>query len=212
MKLIPFISLICLAAVIGLAGCAPAATPTQPPQPTSPPAAAPTTAAASNAYPPAQPPSAQTPANGDPAAQAAQAAPPGYPAPAAGTPQGKLSARLSLLTGNPALAKASPADLAKALSLPAKGPGSLILESQGRLLVDIRATDLSDAHLQELKNAGAAVANVSQTYQTVTASVAVQDLNKIAALAYVQNIQEELTPQDRGGGGGGGAAPPTAYP
>jgi len=117
---------------------------------------------------------------------------------------GKLSTRLALLAQSPALRAASVDEQARTLSLPAQGPGSLMHDADGRLLVDIRTADLSANGLQALRDAGATITNVSERYQVVTAFVAASDLTAIADLPMVQNVQEELAP-----GGTGGAVFPT---
>lgn len=119
-------------------------------------------------------------------------------------PAGKLSARLQMLAQSPALGAASADEQARALSLPAQGPGSLMRDAQGRLLVNIRTADVSPNGQQELHEAGAVITNVSERYQVVTAFVAVSDLAAIASLPAVQSVQEELAP-----GGAGGAVFPT---
>jgi hypothetical protein len=119
------------------------------------------------------------------------------PPPAKST--GKLSTRLAMLAQSPALRTASADEQAHALSLPAQGPGSLMRDADGRLLVDIRTADLSANGLQALRNAGAVITNVSERYQVVTALVAVTDLTAIANLPIVQNVQEELVPAGTGG-------------
>lgn len=124
--------------------------------------------------------------------------------PVAPKPTGKLSARLEMLAQSPSLLAASADEQARALSLPAQGPGSLMRDEQGRLLVNIRTTDFSAGGLQALRDAGAVITNVSEQYQVVTAFVAPDDLATIATLPAVLIVMEELTP-----GGGGGAVFPT---
>jgi len=124
--------------------------------------------------------------------------------PTLGKSTGKLSARLAMIAQSPALRVSSEDEQARALSLSAQGPGSLMRDADGRLLVDIRATDLSANGLQALRDAGAMITNVSERYQVVTAFVAATNLAAIADLPIVQNVQEELTP-----GGAGGAVFPT---
>ena len=114
-------------------------------------------------------------------------------------PSGKLSARLDMLANTPALHAASIDEQARALSLPVRGPGSLVRDAQGRVLVNIRATDLSAKGLQSLRDAGAVIMNVSERYQQVTAFVAMSDLAAVANLSTVMNAQEELAPENSGG-------------
>ncbi len=126
------------------------------------------------------------------------------PYPANAKPSGKLSARLTTLATS-GLRAASAEEQARALSLPPSGPGSLMRDAQGRLLVTIRMTDLAPAQLQTLRDAGAVITNIAQPYRTVTAFVALGDLTKIAGIATVESVMEELTPAR----GGGIVAPPT---
>ncbi len=130
---------------------------------------------------------------------------PSAPYPANPKPSGKLSARLEMLAKSPALRSASAEEQARALSLPPSGPGSLMRDAQGRLLVTIRMADLAPTQLQALRDAGAVITNVAEPYRTVTAFVEIADLNAIASLTTVESVQEELAP-----GTGGGAVFPTA--
>src|SRR5947207_9699660 len=82
---------------------------------------------------------------------------------------GKLSSRLQQLVQSPQLRTASAAEQARALSLPADGPGSLMRDKDGRLLVDIRVSDTSAPVLKSLSDAGAVITNVAEAYQVVTA-------------------------------------------
>lgn len=109
-------------------------------------------------------------------------------------PDGKLSFRLAALANSTALRAASADEQARELSLAPSGPGSLMRDVQGRLLVYIRMTDLSSTQLQALTTAGAQIVNVADRYQTVTALVDAAQLNAIANLAAVQSVQEEVTP------------------
>ncbi len=111
---------------------------------------------------------------------------------------GKLSARLAKLVETPALLSGSPEEQARALSLPEQGPGSLIRDAQGRLLVNIRLSDLSAAQLQSLQDAGCVGTTVHAEYHTITAYVAVDDLSNVSDLSAVQSIAEELTPATGG--------------
>ncbi len=121
------------------------------------------------------------------------------PRPTMGNPIGKLSARLEMLANSPDLRTASVDEQARALSLPSKGPGSLVRDAQGRVLVDIRTADVSANSLQSLRDAGAVITNVAKAYQQVTAFVALSDLTAIANLSTVLNVQEELAPANSGG-------------
>lgn len=113
---------------------------------------------------------------------------------------GKLSSRLEMLTNSPTLRAASADEQARALSLPPMGPGSLMRDAQGRVLVNIRVTDVSAAGLQALRDAGAIITTVAEPYRQVTAFVTVSDLPAIANLSHVLNVQEQLAPLTSGGG------------
>jgi hypothetical protein len=119
--------------------------------------------------------------------------------PTPGKSTGKLTLRLQMLADSPALRAASADEQARALSLPAQGPGSLVRDAQGRILVSIRTGDVSDSFQMALRDAGAVVTNVSERYQTVTAYVPPAQLEAIAALTAVQNVQEELAPSPGSG-------------
>jgi hypothetical protein len=106
----------------------------------------------------------------------------------------KLSFRLALLVQSPQLRGATADVQARALSLPPLGPGSLMRDSQGRLLVNIRTTDVTAAGLQALRDAGADVTNVSERDRVVTAFVPIAELEAVANVASVQSVREELAP------------------
>jgi hypothetical protein len=109
-------------------------------------------------------------------------------------PTGKLSARLQALADSASLQTASVEAQAAALSMPARGAGSFITDPQGRLLVDIRLSQVSPSALAALSAAGAHITDVSPAYQMVTALVATVDLARLANVPAVANIMEELTP------------------
>lgn len=132
-----------------------------------------------------------------PPANSASSVQPTQPFPA--KPTGKLSARLAKLVETPALFSASPEEQAQALSLPVQGPGSLMHDAQGRLLVNIRLSDLSAAQLQALQDAGCVNTKVEEAYHTATAYVAIADLSSVSNLPAVQSITEELMPAAGGG-------------
>lgn len=110
-------------------------------------------------------------------------------------PAEKLSYRLQLLADSASLRVASAQSQAQTLSLPASGPGSLVIEASGKLLVDIRVGDVTPANLQALANGGAQITYVSAQYRVATAFVAAADLSGLTQLETVENIQEELAPQ-----------------
>jgi hypothetical protein len=114
--------------------------------------------------------------------------------PAPGQPTGKLTPRLQLLADSPALRSAGAEEQARALSLPAQGPGSLVRDAQSRILVSIRTSDVSDGFQKALRDNGADVTDVSEPYKSVTAFVPAVQLTAIAGLPAVLNVQEELAP------------------
>ena len=71
-----------------------------------------------------------------------------------GQPGDKLSFRLAALADSAVLAAGSADTQARALSMPASGAGSFIKDPQGRLLVDVRLSQVSDANLAALKRNG----------------------------------------------------------
>ena len=120
---------------------------------------------------------------------------------------GKLSTRLEMLAQSSTTRAMNADDQARALSLPVQGPGSLMRDAQGRVLVRIRVTDAGDKNVQALRNAGVVIVDVSAQYQTITGFVAPPDLQSLANLSFVHGAQEELTP-----GTGTGAMPPPPTP
>jgi len=129
-------------------------------------------------------------------------------------PGGKLTPRLQRLASDSALRAASADEQARVLSLPAQGPGSLVRDTQGRILVTVRTSDTSISVQQVLQRLGADVASVSERYQQLTVFAPLQALSAIADLPAVLSVQEELSP-GAGDGSAGGVVPPpksTAYP
>jgi hypothetical protein len=123
------------------------------------------------------------------------------PAPAR-TGSAKLTFRLAALASSD-LRNAPRAAQAVALSLPARGPGSL-LRVNGNPLVQIRADSTSAATRQALEAAGARIVNISAKYHTFTASVPVAALQRIAGIAGVQAVTDVLTPMTASWGSGAG--------
>ncbi|MGC2061796.1 MAG: hypothetical protein WA610_02380, partial [Thermodesulfovibrionales bacterium] len=109
-------------------------------------------------------------------------------------PGGKLSYRLDILAQSPGITTMSAEDQSVALSLAPEGPGSLMRDAQGRLLVYIRMADLSESSLQELTLAGAEIVHRSDAYQVITANVDIAALPLIEGLPAVLSIQEGLMP------------------
>lgn len=103
-----------------------------------------------------------------------------------------MSPRLSAIAAAAAFVAAP---RASALSLPAAGVGSLVRRSGGKILVEIRTSDVSAGAVARLGAAGAQVVDVSAEYSTVTAAVAPRALSAIAADPAVRFVQEVLAPQ-----------------
>lgn len=112
----------------------------------------------------------------------------------AGNPGAKLSYRLNLLT-QPAMAAQDAATQADMLSLPASGPGSLLKNEAGELLVYIRVAELSPPVLTALADAGASILHRDPAYRMVTAHVGTDRLLAVASVPGVESVHEELTPE-----------------
>ncbi len=113
----------------------------------------------------------------------------------------KLTFRLAALASSD-LRSAPRAEQAAALSLPARGPGSL-LRVNGNPLVQIRTDGTSAATRKALEAAGARIVNVSAKYRTFTAAVPAANLQRISAVGGVQAVTDILTPMTSSWGGGG---------
>lgn len=107
--------------------------------------------------------------------------------------QGKLSSRLQILS-DPQINAQDNAAQARALGLPESGPGSLVRNDKGEILVAVRASDVAQTSLDALAAAGFTSTNVAESFKTVTGYVAPSQLTALAALPIVENIQEELAP------------------
>ena len=90
---------------------------------------------------------------------------------------GALSPRLAELA-KPAVRTAPPAEQAQALSLAAEGPGSLVRDGN-RVLVEVRFDQGAAAGVEDLRQAGAQVVNVSRQYQTVTVAAKPDELRAL---------------------------------
>ena len=113
---------------------------------------------------------------------------------------GPLSARLAML------ARTNPAARARALSLPAQGPGSLFTDAAGNPLVYITLARVDQPTVAALTRAGARVVHVSNRYNVVTAAVAPGMLQTVAAVPGVQTMREALAPGRRDYGQGASRA------
>jgi subtilisin family serine protease len=115
------------------------------------------------------------------------------PASAATAPsKSDLSPRLAELA-RPALRAAPPARQAEKLSLPPRGPGSLLRDGN-RVLVEIYFDSGTAAGVEDLRGAGAKIIDISRRYRAVTAAMAPQDLRAVAAVPRVVDVSEVLAP------------------
>ncbi len=108
---------------------------------------------------------------------------------------GKLSFRLRALANHPLLSTLSVDDRAAALSVAPEGPGSLMRNAEGKLLVYVGVNDVSEDTLQKLGSAGAEITHVSEQYLTVTAYVDLSALTVLEGLQGVSGVREVLRPQ-----------------
>lgn len=106
-------------------------------------------------------------------------------------PQGKLSATLARLA-QPDVAAQSAQAQAEALAIPETGPGSLMRNEQGQVLVAVRVSDASVATEDVLRAAGATIVNSAPEFRTITLYISPEQLSALAALPGVENIREEL--------------------
>lgn len=139
---------------------------------------------------------------------------PASAAPAVAAPSSRyktaLSPRLAKVSTPAAAAQSADAQSSDA-GLPPSGEGSLLRKADGRLIVDIRATDTSAATIDALEAAGATPSNIDGARGVITASVAATNLAAVAAVPGVTSVAEELTPMVNGKGSTspGGAGPVT---
>ena len=110
-------------------------------------------------------------------------------------PADKLSFRLAALAQSPELNSMTAEARGLALSLPPSGPGSLMRDAKGRVLVYIRMDDISGDQIQALQDGGAQIVHVSDRYKVTTALVDPAYISSIASLTTVLSIQEVLSPQ-----------------
>jgi hypothetical protein len=111
------------------------------------------------------------------------------------TPGGpKLTPRLGDLAQESVAQVRAAASASEAAGLPADGPGSLMLNDNGEVLVNIRVTDTGGATVDALKAKGANIAHVSEQYGVIVAYVPTALLSDITNVAGVLNVHEELQP------------------
>lgn len=114
---------------------------------------------------------------------------------------GNLSPRLAE-AARPALRSASPVALARRLSLPRSGPGSLLRDG-GRIVADVRFEGDAAGSVARLSSIGAEVLDVSRRYQTVTVAARPGQLPAIGELAGVGGVTPVFAPLIRGADCGG---------
>jgi Subtilase family len=106
---------------------------------------------------------------------------------------GALSPRLAELA-KPSLRSAPENVQAKALGIPAEGPGSLLRRGH-RVLAYVRFEHGAIAALPALRGAGAEIVDASRRHQTVTVAIGPADLRGVAAVPGVAGVTQALTPQ-----------------
>lgn len=104
----------------------------------------------------------------------------------------ELSHRLDALSSG-ALRSASPAEQAKAVSLLAHGPASLLRDG-GDLVVEIRVNGDVRNRVQGIRDAGGNIVAVSPEDGLIEAAVAEGDLREVGNSPGVEAVNEELTP------------------
>jgi hypothetical protein len=105
----------------------------------------------------------------------------------------KLSPRLQLLA-SPDLSQQSAEEQARALGLPASGPGSLMRNENGEVLVYIRLNS-PESDLAALVEAGATIVHTAEDALTVTAYIHPTKLDELGKLDQVLNVREEIRPK-----------------
>lgn len=115
--------------------------------------------------------------------------------------EGDLSMRLAQLA-KPSVRSDPPRKQAKALGLPASGPGSL-LRRGNRVLVEVQFDHGALSSLDDLRAAGMRIVHASRGYQTVTVAAKPVELTRLNRIGQVRSAREVLTPILRGESGGG---------
>jgi hypothetical protein len=105
---------------------------------------------------------------------------------------GDLSSRLAALA-RPAVRSLPPVRQARALSVAADGPGSLLREGN-RVLAEVRFDRGAAAGAADLRAAGARIVDVSTRYQTITVAARPADLRQLAQIPHVAAVTEVLAP------------------
>ncbi|HNB52908.1 MAG TPA: hypothetical protein PK530_13245, partial [Anaerolineales bacterium] len=86
------------------------------------------------------------------------------------------------------------AEVARQLSLPPDGPGSLYKNEKGDYLVYIRLAEITPETLASLAATGVKIEDIAEAYRTITAWLKLDQLPALAALSTVENVEEELRP------------------
>lgn len=110
---------------------------------------------------------------------------------------GPLSPRLAILARSTRHAQHA-GSLSQELSLPARGPGSLLETSTGEILVYLWMDAPGRQSYAALRAAGAHIVHASPQYGMVTAFVDPSRLDAVAAVAGVTHVREALEPTARG--------------
>jgi hypothetical protein len=105
---------------------------------------------------------------------------------------GDLSPRLAELA-KPSVRSLPSAKQARALSVAADGPGSLLSEGN-RVLVEVHFDQGAAARVDDLRAAGAAVVDVSARYQTVTVAAKPSELRRLSRIPAIASATEVLAP------------------
>jgi subtilase family protein len=132
------------------------------------------------------------------------------PASALASPPEELNSRLDQLASAP-LRSAGPAEQARAVSLVAEGPGSLMRDG-GRLVVDILVSGSARERAAGIEAAGGRVTGIDPADGRLNASVAEADLRAVAAAPGVVSVTEELVPLVAGADASGTSAINTCNP
>jgi hypothetical protein len=115
-----------------------------------------------------------------------------FAAPAVAAPD-ELSSRLAMLSGADLRSAPEPAK-ARALSLLPHGPGSLLRDPAGDLIVNVRVSGDARGRVAGLRDAGASIVAVAPAYHLISVSAGEGALRSIARAPGVESVTEELTP------------------
>jgi hypothetical protein len=113
-------------------------------------------------------------------------------APALAAPD-ELSSRLAMVSGA-GLRSAPEPEQARAVSLLPHGPGSLLRDPAGDLIVNVRVSGDARERVPGVRDAGASIVAVAPGYHLISASAGEGELRAIARAPGVESVTEELTP------------------